>query len=39
LISRTHEKDAGVDPSNVGAPKVTTGGSVQIFGIAAEVSF
>ena len=39
LIGRTHEKDAGVDPANAGAPKVETGGSVQMFGMAAEVSF
>jgi long-chain fatty acid transport protein len=39
LIARTHEKDSGVDPANVGAPQVETQGSVQVFGIAAEVSF
>jgi long-subunit fatty acid transport protein len=39
LIPRTHEKSADVDPANVGAPRVETGGSVQVFGITAEVSF
>jgi long-chain fatty acid transport protein len=39
LVARTHEKDGGVDPANVGAPQVETQGSVQVFGIAAEVSF
>jgi long-chain fatty acid transport protein len=39
LLPRTHEKDSGVDPANLGYPEVETKGSVQVFGIAAEVSF
>jgi long-chain fatty acid transport protein len=39
LIPRTHEKGPGVDPANVGSPRVETGGSAQVFGITAEVSF
>jgi long-chain fatty acid transport protein len=39
LVPRTHDKGAGVSPDNAGAPQVKTSGSVQLFGVALEVSF
>ena len=39
LVSRTHHKDAGVATDNAGYPEVTTGGSVQSFGLSAGVKF
>jgi long-chain fatty acid transport protein len=39
LFERTHTKDADVDPSNAGAPTVTTRGSVDVTGFVAGVEF
>jgi long-subunit fatty acid transport protein len=39
LVSRTHRKDATVAADNAGFPQVTTGGSVQSFGLSAGVKF
>lgn len=39
LVSRTHQKGAGVDPANPGAPAVKSSGSVQNFGVVLGVRF
>jgi long-subunit fatty acid transport protein len=39
LVSRTHQKDAGVPPDNAGSPEVTTSGHVLSFALSTGVKF
>ena len=39
LVSRTHVKDANVKPDSIGAPQVTSGGSIWVWGMTTGVRF